>query len=1493
MSTSSTSTSRLSDSEKLTADNYGSWKLRVYGLMLRTKLWSIVSSNVPTVEEFRAMTSEAKATWDEKDGQALGEIIGSLSTSQLINVNGCRHANEAWIKLDELHRPKSSQSFVYIRTKLDRTRLEETTPGTMQAHIGELRNVMDQLSDLGVSEALSTKAAAVVLLNSIKHSDYQTVVAILSNGPMDDLTFDKVAATLLGEERRLAQQESAPTNSTAKAEAASAATAVVAGAGRGRRGNNNRRPPCGVCGMTNHPTAKCYEVIGYPAGHPRHQNASTNGSSQSPKMGQAQSAFNGCTRVVNDVVKTPEAGPTMPAASTSAALVQMPLDQVTKPTGSTTEACEWLIDSGASMHLCNNRQWFADFQPVTDKKVILGDNRTVPALGCGRIDVDISSFGHKSSGEFNNVLYAPALAVNLLSVSKLTEAGLHLSFHGQHCIIRSQQGSVIARAEKEKTGNLYRLLIRPRLPPSPSANVAQTQTLPEVATISSSQDEQIHLRLAHERLGHLNVKALTQLRADNMATDITWSSSDRTPAAFQCDSCHMNKSHRASMPQAGTQRATQPLELVHSDVCGPLQAQSIGAKAIYFVTFIDDFSRYTVVYPMQRKSEVFDRFVIYKAWAETRTGKRVRCLRSDGGGEYNSKAFDNFMRTYGITRQLTPSYTPEHNGVAERANRTLMEMVRCMLYNARLPYGFWALALSAAAYLRNRSPTRAIQRKTPFEAWSGQKPSHKSLRVFGCLAYVHIPKQTRRKLDNKARPCIFVGYSTEAKAWLCYDPARNITLTSRDVIFVENKPGILFSQSWTQSQSMGNILNEGALDASNASNTSITVEDAPIQSGPLNRFDEGVEAKEGSQPIIPSEEVENDSSHSHMDQEYEQKEEEVKYDNAAQEDDQNDSDDDRLPLSQLLLTHPFQRGRGQDHGPAQPSGNPRRSLRDHVSSRALDAQRRSTNSSLRDNSHAHTALTQSAESQTATNLEPSTFGEAMRRDDRQQWEQAAQEEIESIHDAGTWTLAPLPPGRQAIGCKWVFKLKHKADGSIDRYKARLVAKGFSQREGIDYDETFAPVAKFPAIRALLSLVAHYNLELHQMDVRTAFLNGDLDRDIYMRQPEGFVARGSEHLYCKLRKCLYGLKQASRAWYEKIHQALTNMGFKALSADTCVYLRSQGSILTVIALYVDDLLIASNSLEGLNALKQALSHRFSMKDLGEAHYVLGIQIDRDRAARTLSISQREYVHKVLERFGMSDCKSVVTPLESNVKLTKADCPAPTAVKDTAFIRLYQSAVGAVMYAMMGTRPDIAFAVASLSQFSSNPGQSHWLSLKHVLRYLKGTMDYKLTYGGTTDKSQSLHFHGFCDSDWGSNVDDRRSVTGYVFMLGGGAVSWQSKKQPTVALSSVEAEYMAATQATREAMWWRKLLHELGIQSSPTIIIIRSDSQGSIALSKNPEHHARSKHIDIRHHFVREQVAAGVVALQYVPTQEMLADVLTKPLSRDQHVKLVHEMGVHSV
>jgi hypothetical protein len=586
----------------------------------------------------------------------------------------------------------------------------------------------------------------------------------------------------------------------------------------------------------------------------------------------------------------------------------------------------------------------------------------------------------------------------------------------------------------------------------------------------------------------------------------------------------------------------------------------------------------------------------------------------------------------------------------------------------------------------------------------------------------------------------------------------------------------------------------------------------------------------------------------------------------------------------------------------------RRSGRRHESSRAYDAQRQQEEdaadhaplSSLLQSGRARSppprrrprALIATVDPAGAIiTAEPTSLREAMQSEEWPQWQQAAQEEIDSIHAAGTWTLTRLPPGRKAIGCKFVFKRKLRADGTIDRYKARLVAKGYSQKEGVDYDETFAPVAKFGAIRTLLSLSAHYDFEVHQMDVRTAFLNGDLDVDIYMRQPDGFVAPGQEELVCKLNKSLYGLKQAGRAWYHKIHHTLPELGFTALHADTCVYILRQSSVLIIIALYVDDLLLFSNSLERLETLKRDLSSRFSMKDLGEAQYILGLQIERDRTARTLSISQREYVRKMLERAGLSDCRPAATPLETSVKLTKADCPTPPA-PDPALVRLYQSAVGAIMYAMLGTRPDIAFAVTALSQFSSNPGQVHWTAVQRLLRYLAGTLHYKLTYG--PPRQQAMAFYGYCDSDWGSDIDNRRSVTGYVFMLGGSAISWQAKKQHTVALSSVEAEYMASAQAAREAMWCRTMLRELGLHGLVTMpTAIYSDSQGSIALSRNPEHHARSKHIDIRHHYIREQVAAGTIELRYVSTDDMVADALTKPLSRDKHVRFTAMLGIRSV
>ena len=431
------------------------------------------------------------------------------------------------------------------------------------------------------------------------------------------------------------------------------------------------------------------------------------------------------------------------------------------------------------------------------------------------------------------------------------------------------------------------------------------------------------------------------------------------------------------------------------------------------------------------------------------------------------------------------------------------------------------------------------------------------------------------------------------------------------------------------------------------------------------------------------------------------------------------------------------------------------------------------------------------------------------------------------------------------------------------------------------------MARYPSIRAILALTAHHDWELHQMDVKSAYLNGDLEEDIYMTQPAGYVAPGQQHLVCKLNKSLYGLKQAGRTWHIKIDIVLKREEFTALDADHCVYIRRQEACITIIALYVDDLLIACSHLTSLIQLKKQLTRQFDMEDLGEATFILGIDITRDRSRRTISIGQSAYVTSLLERHGMSDCKAVSTPMERGFKAAMASPPADHQATSSD-IRDYQAIIGSLMFAMVCTRPDIAFAVTTLAQFASNPTTTHVQAVKRVLRYLRGTIDRRITYTGAGAMDSQPELVGYCDADWGGGPGCR-SVTGYAFMMAGGAISWQSKKQKTVALSTVEAEYMATTQATKEAIWWRFFFSGVGHDlSSPTVI--HSDSQGSIALAHNPEHHARTKHIDIQYHFIRQHVANKTIVLHFVGTERMIADIFTKALERLQHERGVRSLGL---
>lgn len=510
--------------------------------------------------------------------------------------------------------------------------------------------------------------------------------------------------------------------------------------------------------------------------------------------------------------------------------------------------------------------------------------------------------------------------------------------------------------------------------------------------------------------------------------------------------------------------------------------------------------------------------------------------------------------------------------------------------------------------------------------------------------------------------------------------------------------------------------------------------------------------------------------------------------------------------------------------------------------------------------------------------EPHSFKEAMSRPDAHRWKTAMGDEIKAMESNGVWELTSLPKGHKAIGSKWVMKIKQNSDGSIERYKARLVAQGFTQQPYVDYKETFASVAKFASLRAILAIAAIEDLEVHSMDISNAFLNGDLEEEVYLKQPEGFAVPGQEDKVLRLRKSLYGLKQSPRAWYKHLAATFKEMGFKKLASDASVWIWAKDGVKIIIPVYVDDLTLVNTATAAGRAavakVKVRLAEKYKLRDLGLIEYLLGIRITRDRKNRRMYLDQSKFCSEVLRRFQMEHSRPVSTPLSLAIPLV----PNPSPDVDKLLVTKYLQIIGSLMYLAIGTRPDISHAVGALSRFNANPSQDHYRQALHVLRYLVGTQDMKLVYGaGPTGVKLSV----YSDADWGGDKSTYRSTSGSATYIGECLVNWRSRRQDTVAGSTAHAEIVAANEAGYDGVWFRAFLEEIGYpQHQPTSLYI--DNQTAIRFSENPEFHSQMKALAIRYHWLREQVTeVRSFDLKYIETKTMRADVFTKPLVRSLH------------
>ena len=898
----------------------------------------------------------------------------------------------------------------------------------------------------------------------------------------------------------------------------------------------------------------------------------------------------------------------------------------------------WVLDTGCGSHICTSVHGLKNRRTLAKGEVDLrvGNGAKVAALAVGTYVLTLPS---GLSLELDNCYFVPAISRNIISLSCLDKKDFTIIIKNKCCSLYFDD---MFYASAPLCNGLYVL----------------DQDVP-VYNINTKRVKTNDLNLTylwHCRLGHIGEKRISKLHKEGYLDSFDYESFE------VCESCLLGKMTKA--PFTGhSERASDLLGLVHSDVCGPLNKPARGGFP-YFVTFTDDFSRYGFVYQMRHKSETFEKFKEFKNEVENQLGKSIKALRSDRGGEYLSQQFDDYLKECGIVSQLTPPGTPQWNGVSERRNRTLLDMVRSMMSQSDLHDSFWGYALLTAAFTINRVPSKAVE-KTPYEIWTGRRPNVSFMKIWGCQVFVK--RLLSDKLGPKSDKCIFVGYPKETKGYYFYLP-------SEDKVFV-GRTGVFLEREFISKETSGRNIEIGEI--------------------------------QGPQTTAPT----------IMEQ-------------------------DQTPQEVA------------DEPSVQVTQEPRRSGRPRHQPERYGL-----------------LMTQEGDVLLMDQDEPTTYEEAVNGLESEKWLEAMGSEMESMYTNQVWTLVDAPEGIKPIGCKWVFKKKTDMDGKVNTFKARLVAKGFKQIHGVDYDETFSPVAMLKSIRILLAIAAYHDYEIWQMDVKTAFLNGNLLEDVYMTQPEGFVDPKNGAKVCKLQRSIYGLKQASRSWNLRFDEAVRQFGFIKNEDEPCVYKKVNGNTIVFLVLYVDDILLIGNDIPTLQNVKTWLGNCFSMKDLGEASYVLGIRIYRDRSLKLLGLSQSTYVDKVLRRFNMYDSKKGLLPMSHGVYLSKGQCPTTSDERGRMSKIPYASAIGSIMYSMTCTRPDVSYALSMVSRYQSDPGESHWTAVKNILKYLRRTKDLFLIYGG----EEELSVKGYTDASFQTDKDDSRSQYSFVFCLNGGTVSWKSSNE----------------------------------------------------------------------------------------------------------------------
>ncbi|SGY70301.1 BQ5605_C004g03135 [Microbotryum silenes-dioicae] len=1075
-----------------------------------------------------------------------------------------------------------------------------------------------------------------------------------------------------------------------------------------------------------------------------------------------------------------------------------------------SKSANLLLDSASAYHVFNDSSFFnGPISPASH--VMQGLGGTVNASGIGSVKLITDS---RTKLILNDAIYVPESPANLISVWAFDQKGVRITVQKGHIELSTAKGCIATATAIDKG--------------APPAYVTTASTRPPLLTL-------------HCRYGHAPIQAIKRLVASGQVKGLDWTYSDSECVEFTCNACLASKAHRSPFPSSLSHTA-EPLALVHSDVLS-FPEESIN-HFHYLVTFIDDYSRKTWVYPISHKSDVLPTFKDWLLEIENATGHRLKTLRSDNGGEYISSAFNGYCAARGIHRKLTIPYTPEQNGRAECANRSIVEGTLALLSHSGLPRLCWDEAAVCYIHTKNLSSHAALKGGVPNHRWSGTAPLVTALRAFGCRAWATVPGHRRNKLDPKGIPLVFVGYDCHAKAYWLLDPTSMRVSLSRDIKFVETKFPFLSMPKRATAPSIPGyrpiaqpmLQPEGPRATPNQLLPPNDELPAPDDKAASVRSD----ATNAAEVLPPPEQVPEPPAKVKPAWEY--------------------SDLARVGPD------PGKYGEVDPRNIIEGPRTRRQLVPTMIAKEQLDSGPNGPTNAFKNLILAFAATTEGfAEHDLAMVRDPANWGDVIRTGQEEVWHPPARNEFNSLLNKyevfEIIESCDLPSGEILLRSGWVFRTKQNQHGDITDHKARLVAHGCSQRPGLDFEKNYAPVVKFTSICALIALAAANGYHVHQANVNKAYLHGKLDKPLYMRVPQGINLPGK---ILKLSKSIYGLCQAGTIWNAEIDSTLRSLGYIPTKSDICIYRRDHDGHSHYIALYVDDLLLVGPSVAEINRVLDALELIYRIKRLGPAEYILGIQVKRGQDG-SITLSQERYLCDLLDKFRLGNAKPASIPMQPGVVLDFQDSSATPQDRTR-----YLQAIGSLMYAAVGTRPNIAYVVAYLARFSQQPSPAHWTAITQVLRYIKGTLDLGLTY-----RKNNVTFHGYSDANWGACLTTSRSTMGYAFIYSGAAIAWCSKREHRVAKSTTDAKYLSLSYASGDAIHFSELLAKLG---HPVLgpVVIYGDNQGSLALAQHPTNHHGSRHVRISKHYVRKRVAEKEIDVVYIATADMFANIFTKAL-----------------